>query len=779
MRAPSVGTLGAIAALCFLAVVLWPASSPEEAHLAHRQHRQLQAFTFATRTTFPSQLDDTDEWIHYGIYVGIVAAVFILVGLIVSITLCIGFCCRRCCCNFSKNGSKACWSILFAVVFVIICLCAVCVVAFSAAMTTGVSKGQKSADTFVKTGVPGAFDDVKDQLAPLPSQVVGIISDTVNDILNDAFSPVDDLVNFADAKLIDADNVLVSASKILNDTDDQFALLRALFTRLAAYSNIVKGIPSNDTVPDVRALTATTLTDGRTALNDMRNQILNLSTSVESAKSEVSMNSPTVQDAIKAVNDSLLPILNSIDDAKKSFVDLDISENYIHKYDNYIALQNKIRLPVMIVLAVLPVIMSGLWILGATTSKRRLMLVGFWWAAGVCWLILLLGAVHVVLFIPIKDACQSRNEVITSAATQFYFNEGTSYAATIGITSPAEAANAVNDAVAKFLGNPNLILECDGDASLVTQLGIDLPGAFGIRSRMDNITAEIQQQVNNVNIASKIADAQPTFASMDERVQSLYSNVTVFNGTLGNYTTEYETVRANFVPTDYWNASTQAKAQQSLDSVNNVTQNTVPSDTWEFTTIQNMNVSHYVLLTQNQRNQLNATKQAILAAVQLNNSVSDVEDSLNEYSNITVALQSLLLDSTELIVNTSNLVIDSWARVNASVTLPQQILDSVLSYLNPAIDKLIQLAQLDGLGKCKFVGDFVRTTWSNALCRDVGAASGVVAIAIFILGMTWLISWPIILSSKTFFLGGYRPRSSSVVDNDLWSVEMEASKRYA
>jgi hypothetical protein len=714
-----------------------------------------------------------DGWIHYGLYVGIVGAVLLIMGIVISITLCCGFCCRRCCCAYGKKGTKTCWFILFLVIFLLMCILCILAITFTLMVTTGLTRTRNSINTLADEGVPGAFQNVRDTINPLSLELRELMNSTVEAIVDTAFDPVWDLVDFAHEKLNETEKVLERAEILLDATNSAFVELQDIFSKLKRYEELgyISGIPSNETVPDVNSTTSGLMADARQSVGDLNGQITNLTSNIEDVINAVSGDSAVMRSIHSLINSTTVSIVEAVDQTEKSFKNANFTSSINEYYDQYVPLVNKIRLPVLIVLCFVPLLLYGLWFLGALTGRYKLMLVGFWWAASICWLMMLLAMIHVILFVPIKDICTERDNVIRGAASQFVFTNGTDYASALGFTSPVEASIAMNAAVGAFLGDPDVILDCNGEETLITNLGLDIPSILNLRVRFDEATSGIRTQVNSMNISGQVNDTNPIFGSMEGRIGQVASNITFFNDTLTNYTNSHDSVLSAWDSSMLWNSTAETEAQNNLDGINAHT-STYPLTprTFTYSDVDQLDVNDFPLLSPTDRQDVQARQEIVLNLIILNETVADIDVQLERWDKLRDDLNILLVNATELIRDTQGVIEDAWSRVNASLSLPNQVLDNVFRVLDPALDRAIELAKLEGLGKCKFVGDFVRNGMKKGICREIGYSLGGVGICISLLALLWFVSWPIILSSKRHFAENAKPAS------DFFEVEMTTRK---
>jgi len=623
-------------------------------------------------------------------------------------------------------------------------------------MVGGTADTRKAAVTLVQTGVPGAFNNVRSVIAPLYNDVHDLIHNTLILIRDNSFIPVYDLIDFAYDKLNQSELVLDQARVLLNQTDALFSDLQQTFTVLKQYEaqGYISGVPDNTTVPNVNNQTSTVLADAQTSLNDIHHQVNNLTTQVDDAKAKLYDNSTNISDLYRLVNDSVNTALNGVNSTETSFNNMQIQQKINSYYDKYVPMFNEIRLPVMIVLLIVPIILFALWFVGAATGKYKLMLVGFWWAAATCWLIMILAAVHIILFIPVKDMCNNRDNLIRQGASEFLFKNGTDYASTFGITSPPEAVSTINSAVSALLAKPDIILDCNGDTSIVTALNIDLPAIFNISGRLDDAKAQIRAQADAINVTGRIQEIQPIFESMDNRIMQVRSNVTAYNQTAQNYLSSYDAFLAVWNSSQYWNASTQAQAQAKLDDLNSMTGSPTALPTphnFTFSDIGNFNSSNYPTFTPAQKNQADADASVVVDLVKLNQTVMQIDAELAKWGTASANVSLLVTEADEILKEVYNLEQSAWKRVNDSVTLPDQIIASIFSYLDPAIAAAIELARMPNLGKCKFIGDFIRSGFKKGVCTEIGSAAGGIALCILLASIMWLVMWPIILSSKAHY----------------------------
>lgn len=268
---------------------------------------------------------------------------------------------------------------------------------------------------------------------------------------------------------------------------------------------------------------------------------------------------------------------------------------------------------------------------------------------------------------------------------------------------------------------------------------------------LNNVSGEVSNQVNQINITGQIEAAQPRLAYMSDQVSSLYYNISIFNETIANYSSMFQTFNSDFAalaPT-YWNQSSQDWALGNLSNINSITDTVPYFYYYDFSNVSSMDPNLWPL----NKPELIGNQTIVEALIALNDTVNTVGAQLVIWNKTMHDVMGRLGQGTILTDDAQNLVDVAWARVNASSSLAQDVIDAVLAVLNPAINQALQIASLPGLGACAFIGNFWKDGIQSGFCERTSGSAGGVAITIFLLAYTYLFSWPIILSSKYHFAG--------------------------
>lgn len=593
----------------------------------------------------------------------------------------------------------------------------------------------------------GAFAQARETLGALPAQFASLVDFTVTELVQDSFVAVDDFLNFANASVNQANSILDGTQVVINQTEANFEQIHQLFTVLQQYQSegYISGVPDNSSVPNATSLTGV-VGQAQDAIQNIMSQLGNLTDELSQAKTQINTSSPTLQQAFATLNDTISVILSQIDSIQSTYDSYDFSK-YTDSSSSaaaYTSYANAARLPVILILLIMPMVLSGLWFVGKAAGRPNLMLIGFWYAAAVAVLFMLVAGLHVALFIVVKDGCVHRDHLIQMAADYSLGSNVSDYAVQIGVTGPAAAIDAVNNAMSLAISNPSLLLDCKADQSLITQLNIDVPTISGIRGVLANASNEFLAKARVINITGTIEDAQPQLHAMYDQVLSIYSNISSFNDTLANYTGIYNYFKDTFDPSSFWNESSIEKARTRLADVNSVTN---PAPYYLYYGYDNISSLYPYQFAYDQWQRLADDQSALQGLIQLNKTVIDLELQLSIWGNITANLTLILINASGLVETSQSLIWDVWLRVNDSASLPDDVAQSMSWSLGSAMDEALQIASMTDLGRCDFIGSFGRKGWRAALCFETGASAGVVALFMLFICCLWLVGWPIVLST--------------------------------
>jgi len=657
-------------------------------------------------------------------------------------------------------------------------LLCILVIAFTLVVATGMRTTQRSYTTAGTTGVDGLFTNIRQEIEPLGPELIDLMNTTLTEIAQNSFDPVWDTIRYANGKLDEINGVLGSADGVLNETHEIFQGLRQVFTALKQYQDqgYVSNVPDSSTVPDVTGSTSSALTDARSQIAELSQQIANLTNDLQATVESVNMNSPELASVNNLIRDTTTTILDTVDSTESSYNNTNWVEKVNEYWFKYGGLFNAIRIPVMIVFTLAPIILFALWYLGAFSGRHKCMLIGFWYAAGICWLLMILGVVHIILYIPVHDLCRNRNTHVTTVLDQFVFDGETDYAGKFGLTSPPEAVAAVNTAVRLFMSDPDVILKCKGEETIVQNLKLDLPTIFDLQNRYNNATQQVRDAVNQINIASQIESTQPSFRLMNETVRDVSANLTSYNSTFQNYSAQRTSLVGDYDPENFWNATTEAESQTHLDAINART-SVEPTNprVYAYNNVSDFDpnsIPQNPTFTPSEQSEYSGRRDALVQLVQVNETVKNVTTHVNQWGVFEQNLTGVLRRADGILINSSSIISDAWDRVNATLSLPATVTDSILGYLNPAVARAIEMARLQNLGKCAFIGTFTENGLDRGLCVQIGQAAGGVGVCVVLLCFLWLFMWPIILSSKAHFAGFTKD-----ADSDFFEVELSTTKQ--
>lgn len=662
----------------------------------------------------------------------------------------------------------------------VLCLLAI---AFTGVMSRGLSDVKSASLTAVGPGVKSVAQNMRDVALPLQRNLKRVLNETLEEIRNEAFEPVDEVVASLDNTVDQGLSILNRANATLKETGMAFEALRNIFAilnDLASQNSAIEmpKIPSPDDVPEVNGDTGSSVGGARESLEDFSNKISDLSASMNSTRNQINDSNPTIQDVYKTVDDTVATLLNMTDSIPDTVADMKI-DSYINTYWAFVRYSNQGRLGIVFFLTMIAIVLSFFWFLAVFLNRAfPLMLAGFWWAAVLAWFVLIIAAFHLIFYVPVKDVCHNRNDLIRAGLNQFVFKDSTNYSATFSLTSPPEAVATVNMAVSKFLKNPDLLLDCKGESSLVTIFDIDVPSLINVRGRLDEAKDMLKTETQeNLNVSRTIADMQPTFRDMEDNMHDVQANISDYHEKMNQFSQNFSSFFQLWTPSSYWNASSESRAMGLLNDINDYVQMHSPPYTWQvysYANISDFDPSIANVVHPGDPPVLQAKKDGILGLIQLNATVSNVTLQMQRWESANENL-SISVDSAEHIVQDAlDLVQNAWQTVNDSITLEESVLDVVFRALDGAAEKAVQIMSVKDLGKCKVIGDFYRKAIKNGICGQIKVSLGGVALCLFLLALLWFFSWPIVLSSKTFFAEAKYGSKSKKGDDDFFEVEMRS-----
>lgn len=622
-------------------------------------------------------------------------------------------------------------------------------------ISIGEQKLQSSTQELLVTGIPQAFLNLDQVVYNSSLDLKNIISDTINNVQNNSFSPAYSQLAWVKIKNSDSIGLINNFTLIVEDLILEMDYLKSNLTILLQLQSqhFINGVPSNTSLPTFNNI----LNSLNSTLSESLNASLslnNVENKLNSARSEIGLNSTVVLNLFENINNISINIQSTIKNIQNSYNSLDLIY-YYNMSKSYINMENLIRLSVLVITSGLLIIFYGLWYIGIHLKSSCLISAPFTYAKSIIFVFMLVAAVLVMLFIPINDICIQIDPYISIVANKYL---GKDYASNLGISN-LTITNSINQIISKAVNNPNLILECTGNESLVTQLSINIPTILNLDSLINQATENLTLKAKAFNSTSYLKSIQTFFQKLDTKLDQIQTNITHYNNTYENYQTNLTNISGS-VHKSSQNLSNQV--QKLLYQVNNITDSKT-SPHLAYFTIQNISTLNYTNYPNNSTFLKNAKSEITL----LNNVSLTLIQSYNNSLATNTKIGVYIFQISLLLIKSkseSNLIYNTLNNTNVI----QNVLDSIYSYLNEATNNILKLAAFPQLGKCSFIGQWYIQGFESGFCSQISTGMGASGISMVILGFVLLFSYPIILGSIQKFTT-IKPK------NDVWSTEMAGS----
>ena len=611
---------------------------------------------------------------------------------------------------------------------------------------------KSSASQATAIGVRSAFNNIRDTVAPLDAKMETLLERSLVKIESAGFAPADTLIRELNKLVSQSRSFIGTISDSMNTTDTAFGDLNDLYLqlgRLTKSKELSKSISPSDTMHSSPE-TASLLSEADMALTKLEYRIGNLSAQVATVKHQIT-ESAVVNNIHTSINEIVSTLVENVHSYHTDYNDSEIPQKLDHYY-RYVQSSDKIRLPLMILALLIPIILFGLWFVGIYIGTYEFLLVGFWWAALFCWVMMILAAAHIALFIPVNEFCHQKETMIVRGLNEFVWTDGPRYASVLGIDSPQEVFDAINIAVERAMAKLDVVLDCKGDESFITLLDIDMASITDLKGKFDSAKADIREKAQNIDLKRITADAPLVFQSLKQGIQSITDYNDHYETQVAALNLAYSNFKEHFTTSMLWNTTTEESASAIINDINGYIRAHSPPYSGEHYAYKT--ITHFdptIASSRQDREALAVKKDAVMELLQLQEDVEKVKLLLVEREKLSSELKNRLSASKTLADTANDILAKGKTALDGSKDISEQICSASSNILNGSLLEAKAFVKMPGLGKCAFVGDFGREGLDQGLCSDIKSSLGGVAISILLLSILWLVSWPLILSSKTLF----------------------------
>lgn len=253
--------------------------------------------------------------------------------------------------------------------------------------------------------------DLRDVQGRLTNEV-----DTVNNTLaNFDFGVIFAAIDTLDFVLSNVTSTITYMNDTANLLASQYDMIISNYTYLQQKERdgVIYGVPKNNTVIDAPKDNNAYIQSSQANLNTYQTNVNSARSSVSQASNQYrSSRDAEIQSAKDAING---PISDQINGVQSLTTNLSFSrENVGNTVDPWVSLTNSARMGIVIGFVLLNLLFIGLWFVGVFKTKPALTEVPYWIAAFTLFWIMLLAAIHIVIFIPTRDVCDRKIAYLTS-----------------------------------------------------------------------------------------------------------------------------------------------------------------------------------------------------------------------------------------------------------------------------------------------------------------------------------------------------------------------------
>lgn len=677
--------------------------------------------------SFPTHLNDTDALIDFAKDTGIAVGVgFLVPAIVLSAVLIFVF--VKFCGGSGKsrqeytNRTRFLLIILAAIVFLISAATCAVAWAYNNQIHSGVINGSNTLSGVILS-TNDLFADVNRTVKDIKENLVDEINSQTDPIINNMTNILIPLVGIQ-ASVKDAEDAVESLTLLTEQLVSNISAARVNLAHLKDYEamGIIDDTPEPNEIPDVNEDYIVSLNKSASDLDDVAQNIKNMTDDVNATISDVSVSLKTnlinlTDDYDEKANEVLSYVVDLQDQI------LSVNKTYNDVSDDVRHYSN-IRKAVSAAILVLPLVLTAISLAGVAFKIKIILKI----SAIFCFIFMfwyfLIAGINFIAFYTLDQVCKNQDEIISNAMA---ISDNT-----INIPS-ANVSVVVSQKITE-------LLKCSGDNTL-----IDI---FEFTFLIDDLTGEIENEVNGIleqaqqlNQTDNYNEGLDSLARMENNSVNLdffqNSSIPTVNIQLTNLTQEF---------TELVNGSSYFA---SLEAVNNITTDlllnngTTISEYYDETNITTLNctVDPYDKLDAATQDEL-----CIKAAIAINSTITRnaaIANADGVFSNLTSMQEKLngFQESEPLIYQYQNdtknassqiriFLDDAFYRANSLIGEIGAAGQAILALINSGADDLVSDTQ------CAFIGR-AYSSLSKNVCSDVGDSLEVMA-AMMIVGALML-----------------------------------------
>lgn len=571
------------------------------------------------------------------------------------------------------------------------------------------------------------------------------------------FSDIYAVIDTLDMVLANVNNEITFLNNTIYNVDAQYQSIVSNYTYLQQKERDgkISNVPQNSSIIETPRDNDQLLINSKQNLNTYSTNVNDSRYTVMDAEGQYRRGrDQAINDTKTSVNGE---INDQIDGVSNLTTGLSFSRENINRAAGpYIKIQNDARMGVVIAFVLLNLIFLGLWLVGFFKEIPALTESPYWVAAFTVFWIMTFAAIHIIIFIPVRDVCDRKISYIQSPAVN----------AKLRTLIPEDLTNntAFSGLLDKITSDPLLILNCGPNDTFFSRTQLTLFDF--VPSANDTLNDLVDGFVNETSRIDISTEADRALAAFTD----ILANLTQVSAKVANYTARIQDSQnrlGGIEPQLVNNTQNALSAVGQLER--DLSQLTVPIDgrawsrfnyTLPLDPVAYGASGSYPQINQTAYNLDAANNTYNSAIVEANDIRRVVQNMNNTFTNVTFGIRDIALG-----VN----------RITANATVAQTALTTMKglqnSFINTAINGILtavanvrQILQLGDVGKCKFIGDFYNDGIQGGVCTQIKSSVGGAGVALALFGIFMFMStWPILWTRPAIFEEGPK----GIKDDDL------------
>ncbi|KAG2374642.1 hypothetical protein C9374_010661 [Naegleria lovaniensis] len=506
------------------------------------------------RTDWPdnANLLNLGMWVDYAIFVGIVAVCIVLIGILLESMDCIIWCSRRVCncCGGSKlegyhpysgpaytKGRIRCMGTMVLSTFVLIVILGGVFVAFNALFSINLRRVISTAEVII-SNINGTIN------AAVDATVIGVplsVAASISSIKQKTIVPAKQLcdnVQTIEPLLTQAKDTMIIVGNQISSIDDNVNTITNLAQTVGSKlvfrasaiskpdSNLLSSFTSGNNFLLYKDSTNAAIDD---ALDKVVLTHQSCSYTISDAETKIgdTKNGP-FKSAISTIQSGILNILGVAMSLFKKIPPDTVSDATL-----YVNIGDSVRISIEMVILVVPLSMYLFALVGICFRVKWFMKLSACFSCTLYWLLFLLSALHIIVYIVLNDACfniTTRGVTIVSAVTNM---TGIDLEASVGLPTSQLITGVAN--CGKY---DNFVNSTIGNAEAVTTFVTNkFNMGNGFSSGLNDLSASMTIDTNSIAIGDNL---QSKFNALNLDYNSMASS---FNSSLKTFETDLLNVR--------------------------------------------------------------------------------------------------------------------------------------------------------------------------------------------------------------------------------------------